>query len=154
MLPVWDPYYNIDIYKLEKVQRRAARCISSEYYRTTYQCYIIVVYSKYAYITTASSIIKTIRFFYKIINSALSIYTLPHYQRTQFRTTQHHPNQFILPQATLTLTSIVFIQELLKTGIIRTYINIIESRDLDEFDLTIIDCRVRMYDCTIWGFHP
>ena len=54
----------------------------------------------------------------------------------------------------LTLTSIVFIQELLKTGIIRAYINIIESRDLDEFDLTIIDCRVRMYDCTIWGFHP
>ena len=22
--PVWDPYYNIDTYKLEKVQRRAA----------------------------------------------------------------------------------------------------------------------------------
>ena len=31
---VWDPYYNTDIYKLEKVQRRAARWILSEYFRT------------------------------------------------------------------------------------------------------------------------
>ena len=32
--PVWDPYYNTDIYKLEKVQRRAVRWILSEYSRT------------------------------------------------------------------------------------------------------------------------
>ena len=31
---VWDPYYNTDIYKLERVQRRAARWILSEYSRT------------------------------------------------------------------------------------------------------------------------
>ena len=31
---VWDPYYNIDTYKLEKVQRRAARWILSEHSRT------------------------------------------------------------------------------------------------------------------------
>ena len=31
--PVWDPYYNTD--KLEKVQRRVARWVSSEYSRTT-----------------------------------------------------------------------------------------------------------------------
>ena len=33
--PVWDPYYNVDIYKLEKVQRRATRWIQSDYSRTT-----------------------------------------------------------------------------------------------------------------------
>ena len=31
---VWDPYYTTDIYKLEKVQRRAARWILSNYSRT------------------------------------------------------------------------------------------------------------------------
>ena len=34
-LGVWDPYYNTDIYKLEKVQRRVTRWISSEYSRIT-----------------------------------------------------------------------------------------------------------------------
>ena len=33
--PIWDPYYDTDIYKLEKVQRRATRWILSEYSRTT-----------------------------------------------------------------------------------------------------------------------
>ena len=31
--PVWDPYYNSDIYKLERVQRRAARWVLSDYRR-------------------------------------------------------------------------------------------------------------------------
>ena len=35
--PVEDPYYNVDIYKLEKVQRRATRWILSDYSRTTVQ---------------------------------------------------------------------------------------------------------------------
>ena len=33
--PIWDPYYNSDIYKLEKVQRRAARWVLSNYSRDT-----------------------------------------------------------------------------------------------------------------------
>jgi len=33
--PVWDPFYNVDTYMLEKVQRRAARWILSEYSRTS-----------------------------------------------------------------------------------------------------------------------
>ena len=33
--PVWDPYYNVDVYMLEKVQRRVARWIQSEYSRTS-----------------------------------------------------------------------------------------------------------------------
>jgi len=32
---VWDPYYNTDIYKLQKVQRRAARWIVSDYSRNS-----------------------------------------------------------------------------------------------------------------------
>ena len=51
--PVWDLYYNTDIYKLEKVQRRAARWISSEYNRTTSVTPLLS-----NYITIVSSIIK------------------------------------------------------------------------------------------------
>ncbi len=51
--PIWDPYY---IYKLEKVQRRAARWILSEYSRTTSVTSLLSVLN--IYITTASSIIK------------------------------------------------------------------------------------------------
>ena len=31
--PVWDPYYNSDIYRLDRVQRRAARWALSDYSR-------------------------------------------------------------------------------------------------------------------------
>ena len=33
--PVWDLFYNTDIYKLENIQRRAARWITSDYSRLT-----------------------------------------------------------------------------------------------------------------------
>ena len=33
--PIWDPYYHSDIYKLEKVQRRAACWVLSDYSRET-----------------------------------------------------------------------------------------------------------------------
>ena len=56
--PIWDPYYNTDIYKLEKVQRRAARWILSEYSRTTSVTSLLSVLNIRTYITTASSIIK------------------------------------------------------------------------------------------------
>ena len=42
--PIWDPYYNTNIYKVEKVQRRAAQWILSEYSRTSVT-YIIVIFS-------------------------------------------------------------------------------------------------------------
>jgi len=32
---VWDPYYNVDIDKLEKIQRRAARWVLNDYNRTS-----------------------------------------------------------------------------------------------------------------------
>jgi len=32
---VWDLYYNVDVDKLEKIQRRAARWVLSDYNRTS-----------------------------------------------------------------------------------------------------------------------
>ena len=33
--PIWDPYYNVDIYKLEKVPRQATQWIQSDYSKAT-----------------------------------------------------------------------------------------------------------------------
>ena len=47
--PVWDLYYNTNIYKLEKVQRRATQWILSEYSRTisVNHCYLSLTYLHY-----------------------------------------------------------------------------------------------------------
>ena len=50
--PVWDPYYNFDIYKLEKVQRRAARWALSDYSRES-----SVIITQMAHSTAAPSAI-------------------------------------------------------------------------------------------------
>ena len=115
--PIWDSYYDTDIYKLEKVQRRAARWILSEYSRTTSVTSLLSVLN----IPTLQQRrqLSRLTLIYKIINNALPISIPLHYQRTQFHTRQHHPNHFILPQVTLnTYKYIVSIQELLKIGII------------------------------------
>ena len=106
MDPVWDSYYNIDTYKLEKVQRRAVQWILSEYSRTISVTSLLSTLN----IPTLQQRRQSSRLtlFYKIINTI----SIPaHYQQTQFHIRQHHLNHFILPQATLTLISTVSILE-------------------------------------------
>ena len=128
--PIWDPYYDTDIYKLEKVQRRAARWILSEYSRTTSFTSLLSVLN----IPTLQQRCQLSRLtlFYKIINNALLISIPLHYQRTQFHTRQHHPNRFILPQVTLNTYKYSFYPRTIKDWN-NLPISITESRDLDEF---------------------
>ena len=116
-------------YKLEKVQRRAARWILSEYSRTTSVTSLSVLN-----IPTLQQCCQLSRLtlFYKILNNALPISIPLHYQRTQFHTRQHHPNRFILPQVTLNTYKYSFYPRTIKDWN-NLPISIIESRDLDEF---------------------
>ena len=112
------PYYDTDIYKLEKVQRRAARWILS---RTTSVTSLLSVLN----IPTLQQHrhLSRLTLFYKIINNALDIpiSIRLHYQRTQFPAQKTTPSESLYLQChklLLILISIVSIQELLKIGII------------------------------------
>ena len=133
--PVCDPYYNIDTYKLEKVQRRAARWILFEYSRTISVTSLLSTLN----IPTLQQRRQSSRLtlFYKIINNSLPISISAHYQRTQFHTRQHHLNHFILPQATLNTYKYSFYPRTIKDWN-NLPINVIESRDIDKFTYLII----------------
>ena len=77
--PVWDPYYNTDIYKLEKVQRRAARWILSDYSRNS----VTSLLSSFSIPTLQQHRHSSrLTLFYIIINNTLPISIPSHYQRT------------------------------------------------------------------------
>ena len=75
--PVWDPYYNIDTYKLEKVQRRAARWILSEYSRTISVTSLLSTLNIPMLQQRRQS--SRLTLFYKIINNSLPISIPAHY---------------------------------------------------------------------------
>ena len=99
---VWDPYYNTYIYKLEKVQRRAARWILSEYSRTASVTSTLSSLN----LSTLQQHCKSSRLtlLYQIINNILLISIPSYYRKTHSHTRQYHQNHFILPQATLNTT--------------------------------------------------
>ena len=81
-----------------------------------------------------------------------------YYHHTQFHTRQHHPNHFILPQATLNTYKYSFYPRTIKDWN-NLPINMIEARDLNEFTylLNLNYCNhqfIYVCDCTIWGFLP
>ena len=125
--PVWDPYYNVDIYKLEKVQRQATRWIQSDYSSVTSLL-------SYIDISTLEQCHQSSRLvlLYKIINNLLPISIPTYYQHTQFHTRQHHTNHFVLPQVTLSSYKYSFYPRTIKDWN-NLSINVIEARDLDEF---------------------
>ena len=111
--PVWDLYYNTDIYKLEKVQRRVARWILSDYLRNS----VMSLLSSLSILTLQQRCQSSrLTIFYKIINNTLPISIPPHHKRTQFCTRQNHPIILFCHKQPSTPINIVFILELLKTG--------------------------------------
>ena len=127
---VWDPFYNTDIYKLEKIQRRAARWITSDYSRHT----SVVSLLSSLNIPTLQHRRNSSRLslFYSIVNNLLPINIPPHYQRTQFRTRNHHPTHFILPQANLNSFKYSFYPRTIRDWN-NLPVDLIESRNLEEF---------------------
>ena len=127
---VWDPYYNTDIYKLEKVQRRAARWILSEYSRTASVTSMLSSLNISTLLQRCKS--SRLTLFYQIINNILPISIPFYYQRTHSYTRQYHQNHFILPQATLNTYKYSLYPRTMKEWN-NLPINIIESRDINEF---------------------
>ena len=127
---VWDPFYNTDIYKLEKVQRRATQWISSDYSRHTSVASLLSSLN----IPTLQHRWNSSRLslFYSIVNKLLSINIPSHYQRTQFHTRNHHPTHFTLPQATLGSFKYSFYPRTIKDWS-NLPVDVIESRNLEEF---------------------
>ena len=129
--PVWDPFYNTDIYKLETKQRRAARWITSDYSRHT--SVAALYYPLLTCIPTLQHRRNSSRLslFYSIVNNLLPINTPPTLPKNSI------PYQkllltFILPQATLNSFKYSFYPRT-----IRDWNNLplylIESRNLEEF---------------------
>ena len=127
---VWEPYYNTDIYKLQKVQRRAARWILSKYSRTASVTTMLLSLN----ISTFQQCCKLTKLtlFYQIINNILSISIPSYYQRTHSYTRQYHQNHFIPPQATLNTYKYSFYPRTINKWN-NLPINVIESRDINEF---------------------
>ena len=127
---VWDPYYTNDIYKLEKVQRRAARWILSDYSRTASVTSMLSSLNISTFQQRCNS--SRLTLFYQIINNTLPISIPSHYQRTHSYTRQYHQNHFILPHATLNTYKCSFYPRTIKEWN-NLPINVIESRDINEF---------------------
>ena len=95
--PAWDPYYNTDIYRLEKVQRRAARWVLSDYNRQTS---ITSLLSTLNWSTLQQRRLSSrLTLFYKIIKNQLPITFPSYYLSTQYHTRQYHQDHFIVPQS-------------------------------------------------------
>ena len=113
--PVWDPFYNTDIYKLEKIQRRAARWITSDYSRH------ISVASLLSSLNTPTLQHRRnssrLSLFYSIVNNLLPI-NIPHTTKelNSIPETIIQPTLFCLKHPLIVLST-VFIQELSEIGI-------------------------------------
>ena len=124
---VWDPFYNTDIYKLEKVQRRAVRWISSDYSRHTSVASLLSSLNIPTLQHRQNS--SRLSLFYSIVNNLLPINIPSQYQRTQFHTRNHHPT---LPQASLNSFKYSFYPRTIRDWK-NLPVDVIESRNLEEF---------------------
>ena len=96
--PVWDPYYNSDISKLEKVQRRAARWALSDYSRESSVTSLLSRITQMAHFTAAPLLFRLL-IFYKIFKQQMPVTFPPHYLPVQYHTRQYHRDHFIVPQS-------------------------------------------------------
>ena len=89
--PVWHPYYNSDIYKLEKVQRRAARSALSDYSR---ESSVTSLLSSLKWPTLQQCrLLSRLLLFYKIFKQQIPVTFPPYYLPVQYHTRQYHQDQ-------------------------------------------------------------
>ena len=110
---VWAPHTKCDIDKLEAVQQRAARFVTSDYNRTSS---VIVMLDNLNWSTLISRI-QTSRLclLYKIIHNLIDV-TLPNYITPATRFTRGHDQKFILPQSRIDTYKFIFSQIQLEYG--------------------------------------
>ena len=128
--PVWDPYYNSDIYKPEKVQRRAARWALSDYSR---ESSVTSLLSSFKWPTLQQRcLLSRLLLFYKIFKQQIPVTFPPYYLPVQYYTRQYHRDHFIVPQSNTNSHKYNF-----HPRTIRDWnslpISLIEARDVNEF---------------------
>ena len=95
--PIWDPYYNSDICKLEKVQRSVACWVLSDYSRDTSVTSLLLSLN---WLTLQQRRLSSrLTLFYKIVNNQLPMTLPPYYLRMQYHTRQYHQDHYIVPQS-------------------------------------------------------
>ena len=85
---VWDPYYNVDVDKLEKIQRRAARWVISDYNRTSSVTQILNQLSWPTLRTRRK--ISRLQLLHKILHQDISLSIPPYYQSVERQTRHYH----------------------------------------------------------------
>ena len=97
---VWDPYYQTDIQRLEKVQRRAARWVSNDY-------------SSYSSVTSMLDHLRwptlqkrhkisRLQILFQAIHHEYTLMIPSYYLPMERFTRQYHPQHFILPNSSTT----------------------------------------------------
>ena len=128
--PIWDPYYNSDIYKLEKVQRRAARWVLSDYSRETSVSLLLLSLN---WLTLQQRRLSSrLTIFYKIVNNQLPITFPPYYIPTQYHTRQYHQEHYIVPQSNTNSHKYSFYPRTIRDWN-NLPVSFIESANIDDF---------------------
>jgi len=92
---VWDPYQQIDIQAIEKVQRRAARWVMSDYNRTSSVSNMLETLNWPTLESRRK--ISRLQTLYKGIHNLSALSIPPYFLPTQRLTRHHHPDHFIHP---------------------------------------------------------
>ena len=96
---VWDPCYNVDVDKLEKIQHRAARWVISDYNRTSSMTEMLNQLSWPTLWTRRK--ISRLQLLHKILRQDI-VSILPYYQSVERQTRHYHHLHFILPTPSTT----------------------------------------------------
>ena len=94
----WDPYLIKDITAIEKIQRRAARWVTSNYdWRNGISITSTLADHKWPTLAQCRQMSR-IGVFYQSIHQLIALRIPPHFNRTNRFTRHHHPLHFITPQ--------------------------------------------------------
>ena len=97
---VWDPHYQSQVSVLEKVQRRAARWVLSDY---SYHSSVSSMLEQLNWLPLAKRRKQQrLNLFYQIINGEIGISLPDYYHFTNRYTRQHHPFHLIIPATNTT----------------------------------------------------
>ena len=132
---VWDPCYNVDVDKLEKIQRRAARWVISDYNRTSSVTQILNQLSWPTLRTRRK--ISRLQLLHKILHQDISLSISPYCQSVERQTRHYHPLHFILPKPSTTSYQQSFYSRSIKEWN-ELPVFIIEMTNYDEFATNLI----------------
>ena len=97
---VWDPYQQVYINSLEKIQRRSVRWVCNNY--STYSSVTTMIESLNWVTLRERRKFARLSFFHDIVHKASVVNIPPHFLRTTRHTRHHHPLHFIHPSANTT----------------------------------------------------